>query len=72
MPEIEIRGTTSFVGLKDEFGVNPNQPLFILDGFETDLRTVMALDMSRVESLTILKDAASTAIYGARLRMAWL
>lgn len=66
LPEIEIRGTTSFVGLKDEFGVNPNQPLFILDGFETDLRTVMALDMSRVESLTILKDAASTAIYGAR------
>lgn len=66
LPEVEIRGTSSFVGLKDEFGINPNQPLFILDGFETDMKTVVALDMSRVESLTLLKDAASTAIYGAR------
>ncbi len=66
LPEIEIRGTSSFVGLKDEFGINPNQPLFILDGFETDLKTVIGLDMSRVESLTLLKDAVSTAIYGAR------
>ena len=33
MPDIEIRGKTSVVGLKEEYGTDPNQPLFILDGF---------------------------------------
>ncbi len=66
VPDLEIRGKSSMVGLKEEFGVDPNQPLFILDGFETSLRTVMDMDMERVESITILKDAASTAIYGSK------
>ena len=35
LPDIEIRGKSSIVGLKEEFGQDPNQPLFILDGFET-------------------------------------
>ena len=66
MPDIEIRGKTSVVGLKEEYGTDPNQPLFILDGFETTLETVMNLNMNRVASVTILKDAASTAIYGSK------
>lgn len=66
LPDLEIRGKSSMVGLKEEFGVDPNQPLFILDGFETSLRTIMDFDMERVESITILKDAASTAIYGSK------
>ncbi|MDE6451563.1 MAG: carboxypeptidase-like regulatory domain-containing protein, partial [Odoribacter sp.] len=66
LPDIEIRGKTSIIGLKEQFGTDPNQPLFILDGFETTLRTVMDLNMDRVESVTILKDAASTAIYGSK------
>ena len=37
MPDIEIRGKSSVVGLKEEYGTDPNQPLFILDGFETCL-----------------------------------
>ncbi len=66
MPEIEIRGKTSVVGLKEEYGTDPNQPLFILDGFETSIETIMNLNMNRVASVTILKDAASTAIYGSK------
>ena len=66
MPEIEIRGKTSVVGLKEEYGTDPNQPLFILDGFETNIETIMNLNMNRVASVTILKDAASTAIYGSK------
>ena len=66
LPDIEIRGKSSIVGFKETFGEDPNQPLFILDGFETTLQTVMDLSMDRVASLTILKDAASTAIYGAK------
>lgn len=66
MPDIEIRGKTSVMGLKEEYGTDPNQPLFILDGFETTLETVMNLNMNRVASVTVLKDAASTAIYGSK------
>ena len=66
MPEIEIRGKTSVVGLREEYGTDPNQPLFILDGFETTIETIMNLNMNRVASVTILKDAASTAIYGSK------
>ena len=66
MPNIEVRGKTSIMGLKEEYGQDPNQPLFILDGFETDVETVMDLNMNRIQSITILKDAASTAIYGSK------
>lgn len=66
MPDIEIRGKSSIMGLKEEYGTDPNQPLFILDGFETDLQTISDLNMNRVASVTILKDAASTAIYGSK------
>lgn len=67
LPDIEIRGKTSVIGLKEQFGTDPNQPLFILDGFETTLRTVMDLNMDRVESVTLLKDAASTAFMARKL-----
>lgn len=52
--------------MKEEYAVDPNQPLFILDGFEVPLQTVVDLNMERVASVTILKDAASTAIYGSK------
>ena len=62
---LNIGGNTNIVGLETEY-TNPNQPLFILDGFETTLSTITDLSMDRVASITILKDAASTAIYGAK------
>ncbi len=66
LPDIEIRGKTSIIGMREELEADPNQPLFILDGFETTLQTIVDLDMDRVASITILKDAASTAIYGSK------
>jgi len=66
LPDIEIRGKTSIIGMKEELEADPNQPLFILDGFETTLQTIIDLDMDRVASITILKDAAGTALYGSR------
>ena len=66
LPDIDIRGKTSIVNLGEEYETDPNQPLFILDGFEVDLQTIVDLNMERVASVTILKDAASTAIYGSR------
>ncbi len=63
---ITINGTTSITGLSDTYSGTANQPLFILDGFESSLAVISDLSMDRVESITLLKDAASTAIYGSR------
>ena len=40
--------------------------MFILDGLESSLAVINDLDINRIESITILKDAASTAIYGSK------
>lgn len=66
MPEVMLRGQSTFPDFKGEYSGNPNQPLFILDGFETSIQKVYDLDMERVESITILKDASAKAIYGSR------
>ncbi len=71
MPEIQLRGTSTFPGatnsdLRSNFQDDPNQPLFILDGFRVGTATVFDLDMSRVKSITILKDASAKALYGSR------
>lgn len=66
MPDIEIRGKSSLISTRDELAQDPNQPLFILDGFESTLETIYNMDMNRIASITILKDAASTAIYGSK------
>jgi TonB-linked SusC/RagA family outer membrane protein len=74
MPEIQLRGTSTFPlntddlasGLKGNYVKSPNEPLFILDGFETSAERLFDLDMNRIESVTILKDAASKALYGSK------
>ena len=74
LPEMQIRGTSTFPGeeteiggqLKGNFLKDPNQPLFILNGFEVTVEQVYDLDMNRIEMITVLKDAASKALYGSR------
>lgn len=64
--DISIRGNASFEGLQGEYDGNPNEPLFIIDGFESTYEAVHDLDMNRVTSVTILKDAQAKAIYGSK------
>ena len=64
--EITMRGQSGFPDLKGEYSSNPNNPLFIVDGFEQSLTYVMDMDMNRVASVTLLKDAAAKAIYGSK------
>lgn len=72
LPDMQLRGTSAFPEqvnaseLKGNYTNNPNLPLFILDGFEASVERIFDLDMNRVESVTILKDAAAKAIYGAK------
>lgn len=54
--QVRIRGANSITG--------NNDPLYVIDGFVgADFRD---LNPSDIESLQVLKDAASTAIYGSR------
>lgn len=66
LPDITVRGQSGLPDLNGDYATNPNLPLFILDGFETNLQRIMDLDIYRINSVTILKDAASKAIYGAK------
>lgn len=65
---IELRGQGSATvnAISDEFSNDPNQPLFVIDGVESSFSRFKDLDINRVESITILKDASTTAIYGSR------
>lgn len=74
LPEMYIRGRSGF-GVKEldkdqlsksNLENNPNLPTFIMDGFEVSIEKIYDLDPTRIESMTILKDAAATAIYGSR------
>lgn len=53
-PDINIRGFNS---------INGGSPLILIDGIQGDIDRVNPLDVDKV---TVLKDAASAAIYGAR------
>lgn len=69
IPNFQIRGEASMPStsdVKSSFIGDPNMPTFILDGFEVSAEKVFDLDPMRIESMTVLKDAAATAIYGSR------
>lgn len=55
---IVIRGTNSVT--------QDNSPLYVIDGFPLENPDNYALNPAEIESIEILKDASSTAIYGAR------
>lgn len=74
VPELYIRGRSG-IGTteldaeslsKTSLKNNPNLPTFIMDGFEIKVEKLYDMDPSRIESITILKDAAATAMYGSR------
>lgn len=54
---IRIRGITTF---------NNNNPLWVVDGVVVDAGGIGYLNQSDIESIEVLKDAASSAIYGTR------
>jgi TonB-linked SusC/RagA family outer membrane protein len=66
LPEVTMRGQTSYPTLGSELVGNPNTPLFILDGFQVSLQAIVDLDMNQIASVTLLKDASATAMYGSR------
>lgn len=53
-PQIYIRGVSSW---------NSSSPLILVDGIE---RPMAGLDISTVQSISVLKDASATAVYGVK------
>lgn len=53
-PEIIIRGVSSW---------NNSSPLVLVDGIE---RSINSVDITSVETVSVLKDASATAVYGVR------
>ena len=47
-------------------GSATNSPLFVLDGITVSDATIRALSQSDIESISVLKDASATSIYGSR------
>jgi TonB-linked SusC/RagA family outer membrane protein len=56
---VRLRGFTSF-------GNGKNDPLWVIDGVVTDAGGIGFLNQDDIESIEVLKDGASAAIYGTR------
>ena len=56
-PEIRIRGIGTF---------GNNNPMVLIDGVEGSIAQIAEIPSAYIESISVLKDAASAAIYGVR------
>lgn len=59
LPDFVIRGESSFQE-------GSSLPTIIVDGYETNVQYLYDMDVERIESITILKDASATVYYGSR------
>lgn len=71
MPGVQVQATTGTPGAALTIRIrgaasisSSNDPIYILDGIPVD--DLNDIDPSTIQSLTVLKDASSAAIYGAR------
>lgn len=60
IPEVYMRGVNNIGGYVI------NSPLIILDGLEVTLERLYDIDVTRIESISLLKDVSSTVLYGSR------
>lgn len=66
---VTVRGSGSIpnVGnLTDDMNSYLNTPLVIIDGFESSLQTLIDMNENEISTISILKDASATAMYGSR------
>lgn len=58
-PNLNIRGRASFDGAA-------NLPLFVVDGAIVEVDYIYDMDVNNIETVTVLKDASASALYGAK------
>ena len=59
-------GSKSMIRIRGIGTINNSEPLYIIDGMPTDQNGMESVNPADIESMEVLKDAASGAIYGAR------
>ena len=59
-------GSQSMIRVRGIGTINNSNPLYIIDGMPTDQYGMESVNPNDIESIEVLKDAASGAIYGAR------
>ena len=57
--ELNIRGRATFEG-------QANTPVYVVDGAQVSAEYVADMDMNDIETVTVLKDASASALYGAK------
>ena len=62
--EIIIHGYNNFQAVQR--GENTHEPLYIMDGVAVSSSVMSDFNPNDIETITVLKDAASTSVYGAR------
>lgn len=59
-------GSKSMIRIRGVGTINNSDPLYIIDGMATDQNGMELVNPEDIESIEVLKDAASGAIYGSR------
>lgn len=60
-------GSASSIRIRGSRSVNAtNEPLIVVDGIMDAVQDISDVDPNTIESISVLKDASSTAIYGSR------
>ena len=59
-------GTAANINIRGATSINGGSPLVLIDGVPSDAEELNRLQPEDVESISVIKDASSAAIYGAR------
>lgn len=59
-------GSQTMVRIRGVNSVNDNGPLYVIDGVSTRNQDLSSINPNDIESMQVLKDASSAAIYGAQ------
>jgi len=59
-------GSATMVRIRGINSINDNGPLYVIDGVSTRDQDLSSLNPNDIESMQVLKDASSAAIYGAQ------
>lgn len=59
-------GSATMVRIRGVNTINDNGPLYVIDGVSTRNQDLSSLNPNDIESMQVLKDASSAAIYGAQ------
>ena len=61
-----VPGSSSNIRIRSQSSWNSSPPLYVIDGVIRDKSSFDRLDVNEIKDISVLKDAATAAIYGSR------